>query len=84
MLSNQVIQNLERFILGCKVLSFILYFDNCIGSIDETHVPTVVLMSKVVLYGSTCIHKIENMLATCDFDMRFTSFWQNGQGQSMV
>ncbi|CAN6353337.1 unnamed protein product [Urochloa humidicola] len=48
------------------------YFNDCIGAIDGTHVPVVVPKSKVVAH--MCRHKYtsQNVLAICDFDMRFT------------
>ena len=72
MLSNQVTHNLERFILGCKVLGFILFFYNCIDVIDGTHVPIVVPVSKVVQHTGRHGYTTQNVLAICDFDMRFT------------
>ncbi|CAN6348432.1 unnamed protein product [Urochloa humidicola] len=48
------------------------YFNDCIGAIDGTHVPVVVPKSKVVAH--MCRHKYtsQNVLAICDFDVRFT------------
>ena len=48
------------------------YFDNCIGAIDGTHVPVVVPSSKVVQYIGRHGYSTQNVLAICDFDMRFT------------
>ena len=48
------------------------HFNDCIGAIDVTHVKLVVPKSKVVPH--LCRHKYtsQNVLAVCDFDMRFT------------
>jgi hypothetical protein len=48
------------------------HFNNCIGAIDGTHVPVVVEKSKKVAH--MCRHKFtsQNVLAVCDFDLRFT------------
>ena len=48
------------------------HFNDCIGAIDGTHVKLVVPKSKVVPH--LCRHKYtsQNVLAVCDFDMRFT------------
>jgi hypothetical protein len=48
------------------------YFDNCIGAIDETHVPVIVPTEKVVQYTGRKGITTQNVLALCDFDMRFT------------
>jgi hypothetical protein len=47
------------------------YFDNCIGAIDGTHVPIVVPSTKVVQHTSRKRYS-QNILAICDFDMRYT------------
>ncbi|XP_034570889.1 protein ALP1-like [Setaria viridis] len=51
---------------------FALYFNNCIGAIDGTHVPVVVPSQKVVQYTGRHGYTTQNVLAICDFDMRFT------------
>ncbi|WVZ71266.1 hypothetical protein U9M48_019874 [Paspalum notatum var. saurae] len=48
------------------------YFDNCIGSIDGTHVPVVVPSSKLVQHMGRKGITTQNVLAICDFNMRFT------------
>nr|XP_034591814.1 protein ALP1-like [Setaria viridis] len=48
------------------------YFDNCIGAIDGTHVPVVVPNDKVVQHTGRHGYPSQNVLAVCDFDMRFT------------
>jgi len=48
------------------------YFDNCIGAIDGTHVPVVVPPNQVVQHMGRKGYTTQNVLAICDFDMRFT------------
>ena len=48
------------------------FFDNCIGAIDGTHIPVVVPVSKVVQHTGRHGYTSQNVLAICDFDMRFT------------
>ncbi|XP_072146817.1 uncharacterized protein [Setaria viridis] len=48
------------------------YFDNCIGAIDGTHVPVIVPVDKVVQHTGRHGYTSQNVLAICDFDMRFT------------
>ncbi|XP_004961062.1 uncharacterized protein LOC101754593 isoform X1 [Setaria italica] len=48
------------------------YFDNCIGAIDGTHVPVVVPADKAVQHTGRHGYTSQNVLAICDFDMRFT------------
>jgi hypothetical protein len=52
--------------------SFAPYFNNCIGAIDGTHVPVIVPTDKVVQYTGRKGFTSQNVLAVCDFDMRFT------------
>jgi hypothetical protein len=51
---------------------FAPYFDNCIGAIDGTHVPVTVPTDKVVQYTTRNGFITQNVLAICDFNMRFT------------
>ena len=48
------------------------FFDNCIGTIDGTYVPIVVPVSKVAQHTGRHGYTTQNVLAICDFDMRFT------------
>ena len=47
------------------------HFNNCIGAIDETHVPVVVPSSELVAHVGRHGYSTQNVLAVCDFDMRF-------------
>jgi hypothetical protein len=55
-----------------KAPRFSPYFDNYIGAIDGTHVPVVVPAQHVVQHTGRHGYTSQNMLAVCDFDMRFT------------
>jgi len=48
------------------------FFNNCIGAIDGTHVPVIV--DKDLMVQHMCRKNIttQNVMACCDFDMRFT------------
>nr|AAU89188.1 transposon protein, putative, CACTA, En/Spm sub-class [Oryza sativa Japonica Group]ABF97886.1 transposon protein, putative, CACTA, En/Spm sub-class [Oryza sativa Japonica Group] len=48
------------------------HFNDCIGAIDGTHVNVVVPKSKRVPYLNRHNETSQNVLAVCDFDMRFT------------
>ncbi|KAL6629318.1 hypothetical protein ACP70R_029083 [Stipagrostis hirtigluma subsp. patula] len=48
------------------------YFNGCIGAIDGTHIPVVVDNDKVAQYICRKGYTSQNVLAVCDFDMRFT------------
>jgi hypothetical protein len=48
------------------------HFNDCIGAIDGTHVKVVVPKSKRIQYLNRHNDTTQNMLAVCDFDMRFT------------
>ena len=51
---------------------FFPYFKDCIGAIDGTHVPCVVPSNKFVQHLCRKGMTTQNVLAVCDFDMRFT------------
>ena len=51
---------------------FLPHFNNCIGAIYGTHVKVVVPKSKRIQYLNRHNETTQNMLAVCDFDMRFT------------
>uniref|UniRef100_A0A0A8YRV6 Uncharacterized protein n=1 Tax=Arundo donax TaxID=35708 RepID=A0A0A8YRV6_ARUDO len=51
---------------------FSSHFDNCIGAIDGTHVPIVVPTVKVLQHVGRHGYSTQNVLAICDFNMRFT------------
>jgi hypothetical protein len=48
------------------------FFDKCIGAIDGTHVPVVVPTNQVVQHTGRYNYTTQNVLAICDFNMRFT------------
>jgi hypothetical protein len=48
------------------------FFDNCIGAIDGSHIPVVVPTTKVVQYTGRHGYTSQNVMAVCDFDIRFT------------
>ncbi|CAN6325257.1 unnamed protein product [Urochloa humidicola] len=48
------------------------HFDNCIGAMDGTHIPVIVPSSKLLQYVGRHGYSSQNVLAICDFDMRFT------------
>lgn len=51
---------------------FAPHFDNCIEAIDGTHISVVVLTSKVLQHIGRHGYSSQNVLAICDFNMRFT------------
>ena len=52
--------------------NFLPHFNDCIGALDETHVKVVVPKSRVVQHINRQNETSQNVLAVCDFDMRFT------------
>jgi hypothetical protein len=51
---------------------FYPYFKDCIGAIDETRIPCVVPSDKFVQHLCRKDMTTQNIMAICDFDMRFT------------
>ena len=48
------------------------HFNDCIGAIDGTHIKMVVAKGKTVQHLNRHNYTSQNVLAVCDFDMRFT------------
>ena len=48
------------------------HFKDCIGAIDGTHIPVTVPLSEQPKYFGRHGYASQNVLAVCDFDMRFT------------
>ena len=48
------------------------FFNNLIGALDGTHIPCVVPSNKLVQHMCRKGMTTQNVLAVCDFDMRFT------------
>ena len=48
------------------------HFRNCIGAIDGTHIPVTVPKKLQVVHTGRHGYPSQNVLALCDFDMRFT------------
>jgi hypothetical protein len=51
---------------------FYPFFNNCVGAIDGTHIPCVVPNDKMVQHMCRKGMTTQNVMAACDFDMRFT------------
>jgi hypothetical protein len=49
------------------------HFDDCIGAIDGSHIPVVVPADEIVNHVGRHGYPTQNIMAVCDFDMRFTS-----------
>lgn len=47
-------------------------FNECIGAIDGTHIPIVVPTEKVIQYMCRKGYTTQNVMAICDFNMKFT------------
>nr|XP_045090935.1 protein ALP1-like isoform X3 [Aegilops tauschii subsp. strangulata] len=48
------------------------HFKGCIGAIDGTHIPVIVPAKETCNYMGRHSYTSQNVLAVCDFDMRFT------------
>ncbi|KAM3192559.1 hypothetical protein ACQJBY_069652 [Aegilops geniculata] len=48
------------------------HFKGCIGAIDGTHIPVIVPAKETCNYMGRHSYTNQNVLAVCDFDMRFT------------
>lgn len=61
------------------------WFKDCIGALDWTHIPIVVLTNQATLYRSGKKNECtQNVIAICSFHMRFTWIWPGWEGQHMI
>jgi len=47
------------------------YFKDCVGAIDGTHIPVTIPLSEQPKYFNRHGYTSQNVMAVCDFDMRF-------------
>ena len=59
---------------------FAHHFDGCIGAIDGSHIPVIVPNDEIVNHIGRHGYPTQNIMAVCDFDMRFTSIVAGGPG----
>jgi hypothetical protein len=53
-------------------VTFSPHFHGAIGEIDGTHIPFIVPSSATITHFCQYRHTTQNVMAICDFDMRFT------------
>lgn len=51
---------------------FCAHFKNAVGAIDGTHIPVIVPKEEEIKYMNRKVFTSQNVMAMCDFDMRFT------------
>jgi hypothetical protein len=56
------------------------YFKDCIGAIDETHVPVKISPSKQIPYIGRKWTSTQNVMAVCNFRLCFTFVWARWEG----
>ncbi|KAL5818471.1 hypothetical protein ACOSQ3_022362 [Xanthoceras sorbifolium] len=66
---------------------FYLYFKDCVGAIDGTHIPTIVTRCDIKSYCNRHGTISQNILAVCNFDLEFIyvlSVWERSAHNSKV
>ncbi|XP_043700414.1 protein ALP1-like [Telopea speciosissima] len=66
---------------------YLRYFNNCIGAIDGTHIPAWVSVDQHRRFRDRKGNISQNILAACDFDMRYTyilSGWEGSASDSRI
>jgi hypothetical protein len=53
-------------------LKYLTYFSDCLGALDGTHIDVWVSSHEQPRYRNCKGHLTQNVLAVCDFDIRFT------------
>ncbi|XP_042512036.1 protein ALP1-like [Macadamia integrifolia] len=67
--------------------SFYPYFKDCIGAIDGSHIPAWVTIAQHRTFRDRKENISQNILAVCDFDMKFTyilSGWEGSTSDSQI
>ncbi|CAL8167494.1 unnamed protein product [Prunus armeniaca] len=59
-----------------------LYFKDCIGAIDGTHIPAIVMGRDVTSYCNRHGTISQNVLAPCNFDLEFIYFLNGWEGSA--
>ena len=54
-----------------KNSEYFLYFENCIGTLDETHISIHVSATQAALYQNRKGYLSQNFLAVCHLDVEF-------------
>lgn len=58
------------------------FFDDCVGALDGTHIPVFVPAGKSIPYRNRKGYLTQNVLAACDFDMKFTYVLPGWEGSA--
>ncbi|XP_059637487.1 protein ALP1-like [Cornus florida] len=66
---------------------FYPYFRHCVGAIDGTHIPATLPASTQLPFRGRKGYTTQNVMAVCDFDMRFTyvlAGWEGSANDSRI
>ncbi|XP_059627200.1 protein ALP1-like [Cornus florida] len=66
---------------------FYPYFKHCVGAIDGTHIPATLPASTQLPFRGRKGYTTQNVMAVCDFDMRFTyvlAGWEGSANDSRI
>ena len=61
---------------------YYLYFNNCLGALDGTHIPIHVPLEEQSRYRNRKGTLSQNVLAVCDFDMQFVYVLPGWEGSA--
>ena len=65
-----------------KLTKYTPFFDYCIGALDGTHIEVIVKAAEREAYNNRHGYTSQNVVATCDFDMRFTYVGSGTEGSA--
>ena len=69
-------------VLPHELTEYTPFFDRCIGALDATHIEVIVEAALRESYTNRHGYTSQNVLATCDFDMRFTYIGSGTEGSA--
>ncbi|XP_022841850.1 protein ALP1-like [Olea europaea var. sylvestris] len=76
----ELIRPTNQDIVHERILQKYPFFKNCIGAIDGTHVAAWAPASRQISFRGRKTNVTQNVMLTCDFDMKFTFVYSGWEG----
>ncbi|XP_022843162.1 protein ALP1-like [Olea europaea var. sylvestris] len=76
----ELVRPTNQDIVHERILQKYPFFKNCIGAIDGTHVAAWAPASRQISFRGRKTNVTQNVMLTCDFDMKFTFVYSGWEG----
>jgi hypothetical protein len=77
---TEIIQPTNQDVVHERILQKYPFFKDCIGAIDGTHVAAWAPASRQTSFRGRKTNVTQNVMLTCDFDMKFTFVYSGWEG----